>query len=266
MIKPQVKLIAHTPEPDKVVASAARLCYSKVGATEIMDGLTGDKVESFLNKLMDLGHESPIEHVSFTFAIEGISRACSHQLVRHRIASYSQQSQRYVKLDQFEYIIPPSITENEVAKKIFIETMERDQEAYDKLVDELIYSMIGQYYMNEIGEDKTIEVSKQELIQYFKQTHKKEYMQIEKKAIEDARYVFPNACETKIVVTMNARSLMNFFRHRCCNRAQWEIRELANLMLKEVKKVAPILFKNAGAPCIVGECPEGEMSCRNSII
>ena len=82
-----------------------------------------------------------------------------------------------------------------------------------------------------------------------------------KQALEDARYILPNACETKIMVTMNARSLLNFFNKRSCNRAQWEIRHLSDLMLAEVRKVAPILFLKAGAPCTYGKCPEGEMTC-----
>ncbi|MFA9397118.1 MAG: FAD-dependent thymidylate synthase [Clostridiaceae bacterium] len=234
----KVILLEHTKNPEKVVASAAKLCYSSISAGEIMDNLDEEKTEKFLNMLMNLGHESPIEHVSFTFAIEGISRTLSHQLVRHRIASYSQQSQRYVKLNQFEYIIPPEIEAIEEAKTIYIKQMQEIQNSYDKLA--------------EILKDKYIKENMNE-------------KQAEKKAIEDARYVFPNACETKIVVTMNARSLMNFFKHRCCSRAQWEIREMADLMLSEVKKVAPTLFKYAGPPCIKSGCPEGKMSCNKQI-
>ena len=236
----KVKLLAHTPNPDAVVAAAAKLCYSKVGVEQISEKLTDEEVKRFVNHLVEMGHESPIEHVTFTFGIEGISRSCSHQIVRHRIASYSQQSQRYVKLNQFEYIIPPEIEKIPEAKKIFIETMEKDQKAYDELVKLLMKEKIPKDDM----------LSKQQ------------YNAIEKQAIEDARYVFPNACETKMVVTMNARSLYNFFSKRCCNRAQWEIRELADLMLEECEKVAPILFSNCGAPCATtGKCPEGKMSC-----
>ena len=236
----KVKLLAHTPNPDAVVAAAAKLCYSKVGVEQISEKLTDEEVKRFVNHLVEIGHESPIEHVTFTFAIEGISRCCSHQQVRHRIASYSQQSQRYVKLEQFEYIIPPEIEKIPEAKALFIETMERDQKAYDELVKLLMKEKIPKDDM----------LSKQQ------------YNALEKEAIEDARYVFPNACETKMVVTMNARSLYNFFSKRCCNRAQWEIRELADLMLAECEKVAPILFSNCGAPCATtGKCPEGKMSC-----
>ncbi|RDY22758.1 FAD-dependent thymidylate synthase [Romboutsia maritimum] len=238
----KVKLISHTPEPEKVISMAAKLCYSQVGVEEIEKNLTEENVEKFLNMLINVGHESPLEHVSFTFAVEGISRACSHQIVRHRIASFSQQSQRYVKLDQFEYIIPPQINEIEEAKEVFIESMRKDQEAYDKLVDILF----EKHY------NKLIKNGKNE---------KEAKRQAEKKAIEDARYVFPNACETKMVFTMNTRSLFNFFDHRCCDRAQWEIRALATEMLRQVKQVAPILFKNSGPNCVKGPCPEGKMTC-----
>ena len=135
MTELKVKLMAHTPNPDAIVAAAAKLCYSPVGVDGIMEKLDDEEVAKFVNTLVNMGHESPIEHVSFTFAIEGISRSCSHQIVRHRIASFSQQSQRYVKLDQFEYIIPPEIEKNEKAKEIFIQSMNKCQEDYDKLVE-----------------------------------------------------------------------------------------------------------------------------------
>ncbi|MGG5463100.1 FAD-dependent thymidylate synthase [Clostridium sp. B9] len=230
----KVKLLQHTPEPEKTIAAAAKLCYSPVGVDDILENLTDENTDKFLNMLMSYGHMSPIEHVSFTFAVEGVSRSLTHQLVRHRIASYSQQSQRYVKLDQFEYIIPPAIANDEVAKKLFIDQMVGAQKAYDEIVDRLK----AKYIEEGMGERPA-----------------------EKKAIEDARYVFPNACETKVVFTMNARSLMNFFHHRCCDRAQWEIRNMAEQMVGEVKKVAPILFKNAGPSCVAGPCPEGKMCC-----
>lgn len=238
----KVILVSHTPEPEKVIASAAKLCYSKVGAMDIIKNLSDEKTEQFLQMLVDMGHESPIEHVSFTFAVEGVSRVLTHQLVRHRIASYSQQSQRYVKLEQFEYIIPPSIEESDEAKKLFIEAMENDQKTYNRITETLFESNFKQF----INEGKTEKEAKR---------------LAEKKSIEDARYVFPNACETKIVFTMNARTLMNFFHHRCCNRAQWEIRHMADEMLNLVKETAPTLFKYAGPNCIKGPCPEGNMSC-----
>ena len=133
----KVKLLQYTPEPEKTIAAAAKLCYSPVGVDDILENLTDEGAEKFLNMLMSYGHMSPIEHVSFTFAVEGVSRSLTHQLVRHRIASYSQQSQRYVKLDQFEYIVPPAIENDEVAKKLFIDQMQGAQKAYDEIVERL---------------------------------------------------------------------------------------------------------------------------------
>lgn len=238
----KVELLRYTPDGEKLVAAAARLCYSPVGVSEIEDSLDESKIESFLSILMDLNHESPIEHVTFTFGVEGVSRALTHQLVRHRIASYSQQSQRYVKLDQFQYIIPPAIEKNNIAKALFVKSMEESQHHYDEITNLLFEDLYENYLEEGLSE-------------------KEAKLKAEKEAIEDARYIFPNACETKIVFTMNTRSLLNFFRLRTCNRAQWEIRELATAMLKEVKKVYPILFKNAGPKCITGPCPEGRMTC-----
>lgn len=238
----KVVLLSHTPEPEKIISAAAKLCYSSSGIDHILNDLTEDKVDQFLTMLMDMGHASPIEHVNFTFGIEGVSRSLTHQLVRHRLASYSQKSQRYVREGQFSYIIPPEIEKNGKAKEIYIRAMEEQQKAYDELVDVLqkehIEKIKGQYK----SEKKALSVA-------------------EKAAIEDARYVLPNACETKIIATMNARELLHFFNHRCCNRAQWEIRELATQMFLLAKKVAPILFNNAGPSCVNGPCPEGKMTC-----
>ncbi len=238
----KVTLLQHTGDPEKIVAAAAKLCYSESGVDNILDGLTKEKTDKFLHMLMNLGHESPIEHVSFTFGIEGVSRSLLAQITRHRIASYSVKSQRYVKEGMFEYIIPPEIEQNEEAKKLFLKTMEDDQKAYDKLVEILFKKHFDGFV--ESGMD--IKVAK---------------TKAEKAAIEDARFVLPNACETKMVVTMNARSLINFFHHRCCMRAQWEIRALADAMLLEVKKVAPTIFEKAGPSCVSGPCPEGKMTC-----
>lgn len=238
----KVDLLQYTPEPEKLVSAAAKLCYSRTGVIDIMDNLNDGSIDKFVTMLVDIGHESPLEHVNFTFGVEGVSRTLTHQLVRHRIASYSQQSQRYVKLQQYEYIIPPRINVIPEAREKFINTMEHDQECYNELV-EILYSKIkDELIINGINE-------------------KQAGIQAEKTAIEDARYVFPNACETKIVFTMNARSLYNFFNHRCCNRAQWEIQGLADEMLKKVRIVAPILFKNAGPSCLIGNCPERKMTC-----
>ncbi len=238
----KVKIIAHTPEPEKVITMAGKLCYSPVGVDEIEKNLTEQSTNKFINMLMDLGHGSIFEHTTFTFAVEGISRVCTHQLVRHRIASFSQQSQRYVKLDQFEYIIPEEIEKIKEAKELFIDAMKKDQETYDKLVEILF----DKHYNNLIESGLNEKSAKNKA---------------EKMAIEDARYVFPNACETKIVFTMNARSLYNFINHRACERAQTEIREMSILMLKELKKVAPLLFENIGPNCVSGPCPEKNMTC-----
>ncbi len=238
----KVELLRYTPDGEKLIASAAKLCYSSVGISSIEENLNEENTDRFLDMLMSLGHQSPIEHISFTFGIEGVSRTLTHQLVRHRIASYSQQSQRYVKLDQFEYVIPPSIEGNEEAKKLFIEAMEKDQEYYDRLTEILFNENYSRMIKEGLAE-------------------KEARMKAEKEAIEDARYVFPNACETKIVVTMNGRTLLHFFNVRCCLRAQWEIRALATEMLRLVKGVYPTLFKKAGPSCISGPCPEGRMTC-----
>ena len=223
----EVKLIAHTPEPEKVIAASAKLCYSSSDASTIMENLSKENIDKFLTHLMNIGHASPIEHATFTFSISGISRACSHQLVRHRMASYSQKSQRYVKEDFFKYVVPVAISNSVRTLDIFCNSIASAQEAYDALVTNLM----------DMG-------------------------RTEKEAIEDARYVLPNACQTEMVVTMNTRSLLHFFEQRCCNRAQSEIRSVANAMLKLCKEVAPVLFGKAGAPCVSGTCTEGSMSCK----
>ena len=238
----KVTLLTHTPDPEKIIAAAAKLCYSESGVENILEGLDEEKCEKFLDMLMSLGHQSPIEHVTFTFGIEGVSRSLLAQITRHRIASYSVKSQRYVKEGMFEYITPPEIEGNEAAKELFIKTMEQDQKAYDELTEILF----EKHYADMVAGGMDEKAAKKAA---------------EKKAIEDARFVLPNACETKMVVTMNARSLMNFFHHRCCTRAQWEIRDLADEMLSLVKEVAPTLFKKAGPSCVAGPCPEGKMTC-----
>lgn len=238
----KVVLLAHTPNPEATVAAAAKLCYSSSTIEGIREGLTPEKTASFVEMLAEIGHESPIEHVSFTFGVEGISRACSHQLVRHRIASYSQKSQRYVNEDSFEYVIPPEVEKIPEAKEEFIRQMKMIDDGYKQLAELLTVKHTEAFIAEGLDEKAALQRAK-------------------KKAIEDARFLLPNACETKIVVTMNARSLMNFFRHRCCNRAQWEIKEVADQMLKLVLEVAPNLFKNAGPSCVAGGCPEGKMTC-----
>lgn len=238
----KVTLLAYTPEPEKTVASAAKLCYAAADIDTVREGLTPEKTASFVEMLADMGHESPIEHASFTFGIEGVSRSLLAQITRHRIASFSVQSQRYVRENQFEYVTPPEIANDPEALKLYTETMEADQRAYDALAARLKAKHIETFMAEGMDEKSATRAA-------------------EKKAIEDARFVLPNACDTKMIVTMNARSLLNFFHHRCCNRAQWEIRDLADAMLAEVYKVAPNIFKQAGPSCIAGPCPEGKMTC-----
>lgn len=216
----KVKLIAHTPDADKLVAAAAKLCYACSDVDTLMDNLTAEKVEGFINRLAEFGHESPIEHASYTFAVEGVSRALLAQLTRHRIASYSVQSQRYVDKSDFDYVIPPSIAARKETRIAFEGLMESVNKYYA--------------YLSSYGDIPN----------------------------EDARFVLPNACDTRIIFTMNARSLHNFFRLRCCNRAQWEIRAMADEMLKLCREVSPALFKHAGPSCAVtGKCSEGAMCC-----
>lgn len=216
-----VTLLYHTPEPERAVATAARLCYAPVGGRELMESLTDEKIRKVLTTIMASGHFSTLEHASYTFAVEGVSRALTHQLVRHRLASYNQQSQRYVKFKEEPPIVrPASVDTNPEAAQAFDEAIEACWQAYDKLVQAGVPA-------------------------------------------EDARYILPNACETKIVVTMNIRELMHFFSNRCCNRAQWEIRELAWKMLELVRPTAPFIFRTAGPGCMRGACPEGKMCCGN---
>jgi thymidylate synthase (FAD) len=208
-----------------------------------MDGLTEEKTQAFLEMLSDIGHQSPIEHSYFTFGIEGVSRTLLAQITRHRIASFSVQSQRYVKKSNFIYVTPPAIANDSKALEVYNESIAKSFEDYNTLAD--------------ILESKYVEDFKAQGM-----SEKVAKSKAEKKAIEDARYVLPNACETKMVVSMNARSLINFFSLRCCNRAQWEIKEVADKMLKLCIGVAPTLFKSAGPSCVVrGTCPEGKMSC-----
>ena len=254
----KVTLLTHTPNPEQTVAMAAKLCYSPSGIEDIREGLTEEKTASFINMLSDLGHASPTEHAVFTFGIEGISRACSHQLVRHRIASYSQQSQRYVDGTKFEFVTPPEIAKNEKALNAYNKVISLQANAYKEIRDALAAGYIKDY-CKEYGND--IIGSDEEIIEKFGQENKKQCSAFIKKANEDARFILPNASTTTIVCSFNARSLHNFFAHRCCNRAQWEIREVAEQMLLQCLEVAPNLFKNCGPSCLFGPCPEGNMCC-----
>jgi thymidylate synthase (FAD) len=213
-----VTLIGWTSNPEKLPAMAATLTHSKIKPEDLAKKSDKD-LSAVLKQVMSLGHTSVIEHASFTFAISDVSRSLTHQLVRHRIASYSQQSQRYVNLNEPSYVIPPTIEKNKNMKKAYEETMGIIWDHYNKLLELKIPA-------------------------------------------EDARYVLPNGTCTNIMVTMNARSLLNFFELRCCLHAQWEIRLLANKMLQEVKKVAPIIFKNSGPSCKTMQiCPEKKKNC-----
>ncbi len=222
----------------RIIAAAGKLCYSKNDIKTLYEGLDDEATKKFVTMLTNLGHESPLEHISFTFGIEGISRACSHQLVRHRLASYSQQSQRYVDLNEsFSYILPEEIKGNQKAIEVFEDILKNDIKAYEEIYKALV-------------EEYTVGV-----------TDKKQLNLLKKKALENARAVLPNACETKIIATMNARSLLNFFEHRMCTRAQEEVRDIANQMLDIVLNYAPDVFKKAGASCTFGPCKEGSMTC-----
>lgn len=240
----QVKLITYTPDPEKVVAAAAKLCYSKSTIDTLMDGLTEDKVAEFLDRLGDLGHQSPTEHVSFTFGIEGVSRSLLAQITRHRIASFSVQSQRYCDLSDAEFIVPAGILDDSEAMEVFRQTKNTIESGYK--------------HLHKVLEDKYTE---ELLISNERLTENKARAKAAKMANEDARYILPNACSTKLIITMNARSLNNFFRLRCCNRAQTEIRELATEMLKIVYPLAPHIFAKAGPSCCNGSCVEGVMTC-----
>ena len=238
----KVYLLAYTPNPEHTVAAAAKLCYSSAKISDLSEKLTQEQAASFVDMLSQIGHESPIEHASFTFGIEGVSRSLLAQITRHRIASFSVKSQRYVREGAFEYVTPPAIAENPEALTLFKEIMADDQKKYDQIT-EILKKKHKTDFMNEGKDEKTAD------------------RLAEKKAIEDARFVLPNACETQMVMTMNARSLLNFFKVRCCKRAQWEIQDVANQMLALVCSVAPNLFKNAGPSCLRGNCTEGKMSC-----
>ena len=218
--KLNVKLLRYTPAPEETIALAGRLCYSGSDISSLHDKTKGT-AESFVQKLLDLGHMSPIEHASFTFGVEGVSRALLAQITRHRIASFSVQSQRYVEQKEMNYIIPKTIyAKGDAAVEEFRNQMQQIHTWYNKWLDMGI-------------------------------------------AAEDARFVLPNAAETRMVFTMNARELIHFFELRCCGRAQWEIRALAWAMLGMARREAPALFEHAGGPsCVTGDaCREGKKSC-----
>lgn len=230
---PKVKLIASPVEKDLIPVIAAARCYSDLPNDELYDARAEQdpaKRAKFIQGVMKTGHLSTIEHVSFTFMIEDVSRAFLAQITRHRMASFSVQSQRYVKVDgecgQW-YVVPPAIDKDEEALQVFLDAMHDAIYAYNLLVDRL-----------------------------------KALGRTDEEAQEDARFVLPQATGTKMVVTMNARELLHFFSLRCCNRAQWEIRDVAWQMLNLAEGACPSLFRYAGPSCAVtGTCPEGKRSC-----
>lgn len=224
----RVELLAYTPNAESLIYAAFRQCYHAGFVADMWPRLlsgeiSAEKQADFITQVLASGHVSPIEHVSFTFAVEGVSRALTHQLVRHRLASYSQQSQRYVDGSNFDYILPPAIAANSEAKERFERCMDELKACYKDIKKSLEDAGRGD------------------------------------KAAEDARFVLPQAVETRIVFTMNCRNLIAFFEQRCCTRAQWEIREMANRCLKLCKEALPCVFGKAGAACErLGYCPESE--------
>lgn len=265
--KLNVVVLSHTPEFEQNIVRGARLCYSSATIEGLRDKVTPEDAERFLNMILEIGHGSILEHSSITFGIEGVSRSLTHQLVRHRVGcSYSQKSQRYVSEGQFEYIIPKPIAAHEDLKADYIKMMERLQEDYNHLTLGLLKEQIKEQfaagYENEaLKEALEKEVDGDTLVRIFKETDKKLYSKLEKIAIENARYVLPNACETKIQVTMNVRSLFNFFKERLCDRAQLEIRDMAFEMWKACMEISPTIFKYAVPTCVHGKCKEGKMTC-----
>lgn len=215
----KVLLLSHTPEAERLVAAAARLCYAEAPPEDLLAAMTDAEIQAFLGHLLRMEHFSPFEHASFTFAVSDVSRALTHELVRHRIASYSQRSQRHLNESGFAFVTPLTIAENSQASKVFAGALETLQQGYADLL--------------RLGIPR-----------------------------EDARFLLPNACVSRILITMNARSLHNFFALRCCARAQWEIRELARSMLSLAREAAPGLFLLAGPPCETrGVCHEGKLGC-----
>ena len=226
-VTPKVKLIRYTPAPEELVAMAAKLCYSAADLDDLGEGVAKKDQTKFINRLMDMGHLSPVEHASFTFGIEGVSRSFLAQVTRHRIASFSVQSQRYVALGDdetgFDYIVPPAI-----------EALgEEDAAEYRRQMEQM--NAWYQAWRKKLGDGE--------------------------KSNEDARFVLPNAAATRMLVTMNARELTHFLSLRCCSRAPWEIRSVAWQMLALAYEAAPALFEDAGPGCLRGPCPEGKKCC-----
>ena len=226
-VTPNVKLIRYTPAPEELIAMAGKLCYSAADLDDLGEGVAERDQTKYLSRLSEMGHYSTFEHASFTFGIEGVSRSLLAQITRHRIASFSVQSQRYVAMGDeergFDYVMPPAIRAlGEEAAEEYRRQMEQINEWY-------------QAWRERLGGGTS--------------------------ANEDARFVLPNGAATRMLVTMNARELIHFLALRCCNRAQWEIREVAWQMLEQAYAAAPQLMRLAGPSCLHGACPEGRMSC-----
>jgi thymidylate synthase (FAD) len=214
----KIKLLRFTTDAERLCGTAASTSIKSGSPSDIFEKIDAETAKQKIRRVTAYGHGSVIEHASFTFSIEGVSRAMTHQLVRHRIASYTQQSQRYVEYNTLEsYVTPPSIEKDKKVKTNYEQTLTKISETYQNLL--------------KMGIPK-----------------------------EDARFILPNAAKTNIIVTMNARELRHFFNLRCCQRAQWEIKQTATEMLKLAKKATPALFENAGPSCVeVGYCFEGKM-------
>lgn len=223
-VKLHVALIRHTLSPEETVALGARLCYSKATIDDLTQRVAAADQSAFVQKIMGMGHESVLEHASFTFGVEGVSRVLLAQLTRHRLASFSVQSQRYVSYEQgFGYIVPPKIAA--------------------------------------LGEEAAAEYEHQMQTMHQWYCQWQEKLGVGEGSNEDARFVLPGACETRLMMTMNVRELRHFFSLRMCSRAQWEIRALATEMHRLCMEIAPALFADAGPGCLRGACPEGEKSC-----
>lgn len=222
-----VTLVTYTPDPDRLCAQCALVSKWKKGYTEFISDWNDETDMVHLTDALKRGHVSVVEHACFTLSLEGVSRGLTHQLVRHRLASYTQQSQRYVKYD-----FPDTITYDELEDTFVVPSIDNPQG--QQLLDSALMQCIFVY---------------KNLVEHGTKP-------------EDARSILPNATKTNIMVTMNARELLHFFNLRCCYRAQREIRKVAWKMLKLVKKVAPIIFQNAGPSCAkLGYCPEKIDNC-----
>lgn len=252
-----VELMSHTKDPERTVAVAAKLCYAGCSIDELRSKQTEDGIKEFISMLGDLGHESPFEHANFTFGIEGVSRITEQQLTRHRIASYSIQSGRYVTRKNARFYKPSDIAKYKVVSDIYDEAIEKAKSDYEAMIFGLMHA-----YCEELCKSKGVFLGGESPYVFAKRSWPREYSALEKRAAENARAIYPNALETKIIFTMNARSLHNFLKHRCCNRAQEEIRELAMVIRRTLIKEFPLLFKGAGPSCISGICPENSMQCK----